>query len=348
MTKKILNFAAVLVFLACIVSLSYGAIIFKIGDKDGFGFTPEELEGAVNISGDPADTDGDGKLEPGEFLPEINGNDSFDELPVELGGDGFDYRSEEETNAKNGAQFTDVSYNLDKDPIWIRMFEVSFIFDVSVLERLPLQRASLKLIYSDFDGDCPDPEATSEPSCKVCTEIYADDQVIGNVPLTNPRQGGISAAEFDVPVELLEDGVVTITFESADSIEFDVATLRVDLETEDVRPQVRLRKLDWALNEDPVPGGPAGTYTVKYRLKNRDSNPIWAPFIKFKTKDPGILLLNADGGPEGNGATFTPDVGTDLLLSPGEKVTFDLVIGLTVPAVVPSYRLKIRGISMTP
>ncbi len=347
MTKKILCFVAVLVLLACLVSFSYGAIIFKIGDKDGFGFTPEELEGAVNIAGDPADTDGDGKLEPGEFLPEINGNDSFDELPVELGGDGFDHRSEEETNAKNGAQFTDVSYDLDKNPIWIRMSEVIFIFDVSVLEGLPLKRASLKLIYSDFDGDCPDAKATLEPYCMVCTEIYADDQVIGNVPLTNPRQGGISAAEFDVPVELLEDGLVTITFESDDSIEFDVVILKVNLATENVGPLVRLHKLSENFGA-AVPGGPGGTYTVRYRLKNTSTSPVRTPFITFRTEDPGILLLNADGGPKGNGATFTPDVGTDLLLSPGEKVEFDLVIGLTVPAVVPRYRLKIRGTPMTP
>jgi len=337
MTRKILCLVVLLVFLGCLAPLCYGAITFKIGNKDGFGFDPAYLVDKVGTTGLPVDTNGNGKLEPGEFLPDINLNGHYDELPPELGGDGFDNRTDKEKAATNGAQFTDVSYDLSKVPIWFRMYEVEFMFDVSVLAGLPLKGAELQLIYSDFDGDCPD------PYCCVCTEVYADDQLIGNAPLTDPEQGGIGEAIFDVPVELLEDGSVTITFESADSIEFDIATLKVKLETENVKPLVRLRKMSGTLDEDPVPGGPAGTYTVKYRLKNKSTIPIWAPFIKFKTDDPGILLLNADGGPKGNGAVFTPDVGEDAQLTPEERVTFYLIIGLTEKE-VPDFKTKVRGL----
>jgi len=350
--KKILCLLTVWVFLACLASFSHGAIVFRIGDKDGFGFSPEELLDAVNIRGDPADTDGDGKLEPGEFLPEINGNCTFDECPPPR-GDGFDHRTDAEMMATNGAQFTDVSFRTEDGECigHIPMNTVFFDFDVSLLSGLPIKSARLQIIYSDFDGDCPDPSSSIEPYCAVCTEIYADGYVIGNVPLTYPKQGGISKAIFDLNEDLLEDifkdGLVTITFQSADSIEFDVATLKVNLVKENVRPLVRLRKLSENLDTTPVPGGPGGTFTVQYRMKNTSTTSIWAPFIRFKPKSPGILLLNADGGPKGKGATITPDVGTDVILSPEEKVKFNVVIGLTEPE-VPDFKLSVLGIPVSP
>jgi len=45
-----------------------------IGDVDGFGYAP--TAGLFSASGGPADTDGDGILEPGEFLPDLNRNGS--------------------------------------------------------------------------------------------------------------------------------------------------------------------------------------------------------------------------------------------------------------------------------
>ena len=348
MTKKILLLVVVLVFLACLVPLSYGAVVFKIGDRDGFGYTPEQLEelldlGIMGTTGEPADLNGNGKLEPGESLPDFNGNQHFDELPPDRGGDGFDHRSAEEMGATDGAQFTDVTYNLDKDPIWIRMYEVEFIFDVSSIEGLPVKSAKLNFIYADFDGDCPNPHL----DCDICNDVFANGQFIGEVAFTNPEQGGISSATFDVTEPLTEclasgDSTLHITFESADSSEFDIATLKVKLATEDVKPLVRLKKLEEYLDEGWVPGGPAGTCTVTYKMKNKGTTPIWAPVIKFIPKSPGILLLNADGGPGGKGATFTPDVGTDVTLSPDEKVFFDLVIGLQVLE-FPDFKLKIRG-----
>ncbi len=72
------------------------------------------------------------------------------------------------------------------------MNTVFFQFDVSILSGLPIKSAKLRIIYADFDGDCPDPKVTIEPYCAGCTEIYADGQVIGNVPLTRPKQAGLA------------------------------------------------------------------------------------------------------------------------------------------------------------
>jgi hypothetical protein len=342
--KRILCFVGGLVLVVCLVSLSQGAVVFEIGDRDGFGFDPAYLLDKVGTTGLAVDTNGNGKLEPGEFLPDVNLDGDIDELPPDQGGDGFDNRGDREKDTTDGAQFTDVSYLADEYPYWIQMSIVSFLFDVGSLEGLPLGKARLRLVYADFEGDCPEPEAVN---CDVCNEVYADGQVIGNIPLTNPKEGGIGEATFDVPIDLLADGSVTITFESSDSVEFDVATLRVGLATENVRPLVRLKKIDEQYDSTSVPGGPAGTYSVTYRMRNKSSTPIWAPFLKFKPRTPGILLLNADGGPSGKGAILTPDVGTDVTLAPDEKVTFHVVIGLTAPD-VPRFKLKVRGSPLTP
>jgi hypothetical protein len=341
----------VMVFLGCFLPLSHAAVVFKIGDRDSFGYTAERLEelkdqGIMGTTGDPADLNGNGKLEPGESLPDFNGNQHFDELPPDMGGDGFDHRSANEMAATNGAQFTDVTYNLEKDPIWTRMYEVEFIFDLSSLAGFRVKSATLDFIYADFDGDCPD-------FCEeICDDVFANGEFIGEVPLTNPEQGGISKAKFDVTdplIECLAGGCSTlhITFESADSIEFDVVNLRVHLERENVRPLVRLRELSGALDEDIVPGGPAGTYKATYRMRNKGTARIWAPFLVFRPQSPGILLLNADGGPGGKGATFTPDVGPDVTLDPGEKVEFILVIGLTEKK-IPEFKLRVKGTPLGP
>ena len=74
-----------------------------IGDVDGFGYAP--TAGLFSASGGPADTDGDGILEPGEFLPDLNRNGS-----VAVGSnDDFDHRSPGEQTASNGAEWTDRS-----------------------------------------------------------------------------------------------------------------------------------------------------------------------------------------------------------------------------------------------
>ena len=78
------------------------AVSQLIGDIDGFGIDPI---GKFNTRGLPVDTDGDGIIEAGEFLPDWNRSGAV----AVNNGDNFDQRSSLELNATNGAQYTDVS-----------------------------------------------------------------------------------------------------------------------------------------------------------------------------------------------------------------------------------------------
>jgi hypothetical protein len=97
----------------------------------------------------------------------------------------------------------------------------------------------------------------------------------------------------------------------------DFVTLDPDLET--------------ASDPAPVPGGPAGTFTITATFTHTRDTPLRLPFFEVPALSGGNLLLNADEGPEGVGATRTSDVG-DSVLSPGETVTVDFVIGLQARA----------------
>lgn len=79
------------------------AVTMTIGDVDGFGYTnPNDYNNAQG--GDP-DTNGNGLLEAGEFLPDRDGDGNTHVT----GNDEFDHRSTAELNATNGAEWTDHS-----------------------------------------------------------------------------------------------------------------------------------------------------------------------------------------------------------------------------------------------
>lgn len=80
----------------------------------------------------------------------------------------------------------------------------------------------------------------------------------------------------------------------------------------------------------PVPNGPAGTFTITATFTNTSNapTPIFSPYFKVVKLTGGNLLLNADGGAGGVGATLTPDVGDDGVFSPGESFTAVFEIGL--------------------
>jgi hypothetical protein len=85
--------------------------------------------------------------------------------------------------------------------------------------------------------------------------------------------------------------------------------------------------LDTGFDPTPVPGGPAGTFTVTATFTNTSTTPLHTPFFEVTALSGGNLLLNADAGPGGVGATLTPAVG-DGVLAPGETVAADFVLGL--------------------
>jgi hypothetical protein len=89
--------------------------------------------------------------------------------------------------------------------------------------------------------------------------------------------------------------------------------------------------LDTASDPTPVPGGPAGTFTVTATFTNTSEAPLRVPFFEVTALSGGNLLLNADGTPGGVGATLTSAVG-DRVLAPGETVAVDFIIGLQARA----------------
>jgi hypothetical protein len=90
--------------------------------------------------------------------------------------------------------------------------------------------------------------------------------------------------------------------------------------------------LDTAFDPTPVPGGPAGTFTVTATFTNTSDTLLRFPLFTVTELSGSNLVLNADEGTQGVGATLTPEVG-DSMLSPGETVAVDFVIGLR--ALVP-------------
>ncbi len=182
-----------------------------IGDIDGFGIQPA---GLVRASGSPhnqpADADGDGLIEPGEFLPDLNKNGS-----TAVGSnDDFDHRSAAERAATNGAQYTDHS----RTPAGAS-HGIKFIFNFEV----PVPGDSdygvdhfINLVFGDYD--------VSPASIKV------DDVVL---PLT--LQGGnadglVQKAYAIVPWASMTDGrvVIEIIAPNEPYLAFDYALLDTD------------------------------------------------------------------------------------------------------------------------
>jgi hypothetical protein len=79
----------------------------------------------------------------------------------------------------------------------------------------------------------------------------------------------------------------------------------------------------------PVPHAPAGTFTITATFTNNSTLPITHPFFEVIELSGRNVLLNADGGAQGAGATLTPDSRTNAWAS-GGPMTVDFVIGLQV------------------
>ena len=85
--------------------------------------------------------------------------------------------------------------------------------------------------------------------------------------------------------------------------------------------------LETACEPTPVLRGPAGTFMITATFTNTSATPLRFPFFLVTELSGGNLVLNADEGVEGVGATRTLEVG-DRLLTPGETVVVDFRIGL--------------------
>ena len=167
------------------------AVTVVIGDPDGFGIDPTGLMRAGDGT-EPADTDGDGILEPGEFLPDWNGDGT-----VATGsGDDFNMRDPAEAaDGTYGAAWTDRSWaGLGiADNATFR-----FVFDVPAEDQpdygLPHY---INFLFGDYDA--------------VPAEISIDDVIVPLTHQTDAADGLIQAAFTPVPWESMTDGEITIT-----------------------------------------------------------------------------------------------------------------------------------------
>jgi len=87
--------------------------------------------------------------------------------------------------------------------------------------------------------------------------------------------------------------------------------------------------VDTAFDPTSVPGGMAGAFTITAMFTNTSATPIRFSFFEISQLSGENLVLNADSGPGGVGATVTPEVEGDVL-APGVSVTAEFVIGLQV------------------
>ena len=85
--------------------------------------------------------------------------------------------------------------------------------------------------------------------------------------------------------------------------------------------------LDTVFDPTPVMDGPAGQFTITATFTNTSATPLRFPFFTVTELSDGNLLLNADEGTMGVGATV-PLVAEGDVLAPGETVAVDFRIGL--------------------
>ena len=85
--------------------------------------------------------------------------------------------------------------------------------------------------------------------------------------------------------------------------------------------------LETAFDPTPVPNGPAGQFTITATFTNTSDTLLRFPFFTVTELSGDNLLLNADEGVQGVGATVSL-VGESVVLAPGATVAVEFVIGL--------------------
>ena len=82
-------------------------------------------------------------------------------------------------------------------------------------------------------------------------------------------------------------------------------------------------------------------FHITATFTNISDTAIGNPFFEVTDLTGDNVLVNADAGPGGTGATLSPDVG-DGILSPGESLTVTFIIGLGTHDPF-SFRVNVKG-----
>ena len=185
----------VVLFLTCLCALvlprSGQAVTVAVGDADGFGIDPAGLMRASGTHTDPADADGDGILEVGEFLPDWDLNGSC----AVGSNDSFDFREADEVAGTDGWQHTDLaiegSGNAD-------LIDFVFVFDVPVEGDADFGVGHfINFVFGDYDV--------------VPTEIDIDGTTVELDVQGSGNDGLVQSAFAGVSWEAMTDGEVVIT-----------------------------------------------------------------------------------------------------------------------------------------
>ena len=212
-----------LIVLLSVCSTNSYAVYSLVGDIDGFGFS--SVAGLVGYDGNPADRNGNGILESGDVLPDLDGDGKTAVLAGGL-GDLYDNRSGAEA-ADPYAQWTDITlaYGYTAapgDPMWKANDAVfTFVFAVPTvgMDDHGVDHF-VNLVYGDYDVRPMYAIVEGVPVTLVCAQditAYGTD-------------GYISTAYAPISWTDMLDGTVTIEIVAPDEpyVVFDYALLDTD------------------------------------------------------------------------------------------------------------------------
>ncbi len=182
--------APLLALLALLLPARALAVTVVIGDPDGFGIDPTGLVRAGDGT-QAADTDGDGILEPGEFLPDWNADGEV----ATNSGDAFDNRDAQEAVADgSGIEWTDTA--------WIGLGvadQATFTFSFDVPQPGDPDHGQahyVNFLFGDYDA--------------VPAEIAIDGDLVPLTHQVDAADGLIQAAFTPVAWEQMTDGEVQV------------------------------------------------------------------------------------------------------------------------------------------
>jgi len=243
--------------LLTLVATNANAVTMLIGDVDGFGFTnPNIYENAQG--GDP-DTDGDGLIEPGEFLPDLDGDGKVHVTR----SDEFDNRSASEASSTIGAQWTDVSLEdfytdpSDQDPNFGDSpgddAEFTFVFGVPVLGDSDFGVDHyINFVFGDYDV--------------IPASINVDGVTVGLTTQSGTEDGLVQLAYADVAWASMTDGEVVISLFAPNEPYLAIDYAYLHTENEAAPPAVPLPAAVWLFGSALM--GVAG---VGYRRKKKEA-----------------------------------------------------------------------------